>query len=71
MAMSPAGNTLAVVTALGLYTLDLLDVASLRVTPVATKLPAAVTSLLWNTVTGGLYAGSSNGTIRLYRQLPT
>ena len=70
MAVSPVGDSLAAVTALGLYSVDLLDEGSLAVTPITTKLPAPVTSLLWNSATGGLYAGSSSGSIRLYRQLP-
>lgn len=71
MAVSPMGDSLAAVTALGLYSVDLRDVATLSVTPITTHLPAPVTSLHWNTVTDGLYCGSSNGSIRLYRQLPT
>ena len=48
--------------------MDVLD-ASVGIAPVAAKLPAAVTSLLWNPANSGLYTGSANGTIRLYRQL--
>ena len=48
--------------------MDLLDSSS-AYAPVAAKLPAAVTSLLWNPANFGLYTGSNNGTIRLYRQL--
>ena len=71
MALSPAGDSLAAVTAQGLYSLDLLDEAALAVTPITAKLPAPVTCLHWNAATGGLYCGSSTGSIRLYRQLPT
>ena len=68
IAVSPVGESLAVATTGGLYTVDLLDSSS-AYAPVAAKLPAAVTSLLWNPANFGLYTGSNNGTIRLYRQL--
>lgn len=68
IAVSPVGESLAVATTGGLYTLDLLEPSS-AIAPVAAKLPAAVSSLLWNPANSGLYTGSANGTIRLYRQL--
>ena len=68
IAVSPIGESLAAATTGGLYTVDLLDPSS-TVAPITAKLPAAVTSLLWNPVNSGWYTGSANGSIRLYRQM--
>ena len=67
IAVSPIGEVLAAATTRGLYTFDLLD-PSRSVIPITAKLPAAVTSLLWNPANSGLYTGCANGAIRLYRQ---
>ena len=68
IAVSPVGESLVAVTKGGLYSIDLLD-ASSSVTTITHKPPPPVTSLHWNSATGGVYAGSNNGSIRVYRQL--
>eukprot|EP00198_Chlamydomonas_reinhardtii_P003474 XP_001692810.1 predicted protein [Chlamydomonas reinhardtii] len=66
--MSPAGDCVAAATTRALVTVDLLDGAASVAPVTSAPLPKPFSDVVWNSLTGEIYAASPSGTVSVFRQ---